>query len=295
MKQKVALVLSGGGARGIAHIGVIEELERRGYEITSVAGTSMGALIGGIYASGGLSVFSDWLSTLDKYTVFSLMDFTLSKDGIVKGKKVLEAIEKLVPDQDIRDCKIPFAAVATDLKTKKEIVFESGSLFDAIRASISIPALFLPYQLNNMLLIDGGVVNQMPLNRVKRTKGDMLIAVNVGAIFGDIDFNVPNLPVPVKKSKKERSLLAKIKQLYPNPFGNMKIRRNKNEMNYVKILMESSNIMINQIVELNKKLYPPDLLIEIPLNSYNTLEFYKAEEIKEMGVEAVCRTMEKYY
>ena len=144
MKQKVALVLSGGGARGIAHIGVIEELERRGYEISSVAGTSMGALIGGIYASGGLSVFSDWLTTLDKYTVFSLMDFTLSKDGIVKGKKVLDAIEKLVPDQDILDCKIPFAAVATDLKTKKEIVFESGSLFDAIRASISSCESILP-------------------------------------------------------------------------------------------------------------------------------------------------------
>ena len=149
MKQKVALVLSGGGARGIAHIGVIEALEEQEFEISSVAGTSMGALIGGIYALGKLEVYKDWLCTLDKMKVFALIDFTLSGQGFIKGDKVFHKMRELIADANIEDLKIPYTAVAADILNKKEVVFTKGSVLDAIRASIAIPTVFTPVKLEN--------------------------------------------------------------------------------------------------------------------------------------------------
>lgn len=292
MKQKVALVLSGGGARGIAHIGVIEELEQRGFEISSIAGTSMGALVGGIYASGGLEIFADWLTTLNKFTVFSLMDFTLSKNGIVKGNRVLNEIKQMVPDKNIEECNIPFSAVAADIITRKEVVFETGSLYNAIRASISIPSLFKPYKINGMTLIDGGVVNQLPLDRVKRTSGDIMVAVNVGA-------NIPSNPVPkpkpldppTKLNEYEQNILNKLKKLSPHPFSEGK---EKDEVNYYNLLTESTSMMIQKIVDLSIKINEPDILIEIPIDSYSTLEFYKADEISKLGKEATRVALSKF-
>ena len=285
MKKKVALALSGGGARGIAHIGVIEVLEKRGFEISSIAGTSMGALIGGIYASGGLDIFSHWLTTLNKYMVFSLMDFTLSKDGIMKGNKILNEIKKLVPDKNIEECSIPFSAIATDILSRKEIVFDKGSLYDAIRASISLPSLFRPYKINNMVLIDGGVINQLPVDRVKRTEGDILIAVNVGA---DIPLKEKKGGENLKLGEKEEALLDKLKYFYTHPFADQK----KEEVNYYKLLSNSTSIMVHRIIELNMKLFPPDILIEIPIDSYNILEFYKAEEIRQLGAEVASKSLD---
>ena len=286
MKKKAALVLSGGGARGIAHIGVIEELEKRDFEICSIAGTSMGALVGGIYASGGLDIFGHWLATLNKYMVFSLMDFTLSKDGIMKGNKVLNEIKKLVPDKNIEECMIPFTAIATDILTRKEVVFDRGSLYDAIRASISLPSLFRPYKINDMVLIDGGVVNQLPVDRVKRTEGDILIAVNVGA---DIPLEKKEIKKEEELEEKEEALLDKLKHFYSQPFAYQK----KEEVNYYKLLSFSTSIMIHRIIELNMKLFPPDILIEIPIDSYNVLEFYKAEEIRQLGAEVASKSLDK--
>ena len=141
MSQKVALVLSSGGPRGFAYIGAIEELEHRGYEITSIAGTSIGSLVGGIYAAGKLEEVKEWLYDLDAWKVFSLMDLSLSLNHLVKGDKVIDALKEIVPDIDIENLKIPYCAVATDFYTGEEVVFKSGKLFQAIRASISIPSL----------------------------------------------------------------------------------------------------------------------------------------------------------
>lgn len=143
-KRRAALVLAGGGARGVAHIGAIEELESQGFEVHAVAGTSMGALVGGMYASGHLEAFKEWMYTLDKYKVFSLVDFALSTEGLVKGNRVIGAMKELVPDVKIEQMPLPFAAVAADLLTGREVVLERGGLYDAIRASISIPSVFRP-------------------------------------------------------------------------------------------------------------------------------------------------------
>ena len=183
-KRRVALVLAGGGARGVAHIGAIEELERQGFEISAVAGTSMGALVGGVYASGYLEPFKEWMRALDKYKVFSLVDFALSTEGLVKGDRVMEAMKELVPDVQIERMPVPFAAVAADLLTGDEVVLDSAGLYDAIRASISIPSVFRPVHRDGRVLVDGGTVNPLPLNRVRREEGDLLVAVDVSARFG---------------------------------------------------------------------------------------------------------------
>lgn len=177
--KDVALVLSSGGARGLAHIGAIEELESHGYRISSIAGCSMGALIGGVYAAGKLNEFREWMKTIDRKKMISLTDFSFSFNHLAKGNRIIEAIMEFVPDMPIEDLPISYCAVATDLKAGKEVVFNKGSLFEAIRASISLPSFYEPVKRNGMVLIDGGVINPIPLNRVKRKKDDILVGIDV--------------------------------------------------------------------------------------------------------------------
>lgn len=168
MKTKdVALVLSSGGARGLAHIGAIEELESHGYHISSIAGCSMGALIGGVYAAGKLKEFREWMKTIDRKKMIELTDFSFSINHLAKGTRIIGTIMEFVPDMAIEDLPVPYCAVATDLKVGREVVFNKGSLFEAIRASISMPSFYEPVQRDGMVLIDGGILNPIPLNRVK--------------------------------------------------------------------------------------------------------------------------------
>ena len=180
MKTKhVALVLGSGGARGMAHIGAIEELIARGYEITSIAGTSMGSMIAGMYAAGRLQEAKEWFLQVDKQLILRMMDVSLSFNSIVKGERIINELEKVVPDCLIQDLPIPCAIVSADLISADEVVFHTGSLFNAIRASISIPLFFQPIQKGSRLLVDGGILNPLPLNRVKRHQGDLLVAMNI--------------------------------------------------------------------------------------------------------------------
>lgn len=180
-RNKVALVLSSGGARGYVHIGAIAELLDEGYEITLVAGTSMGALIGGMYAAGRLEEVSQWMRSLGTRDILSLVDLSLSLSHVVKGQKVMDALRQIVPDTRIEDLPVPYCAVASDVRNRREVVFSSGSLYEAIRASISIPSFFKPVELGERVFIDGGTTNPLPLDRVVRTEGDLLAAVNVNA------------------------------------------------------------------------------------------------------------------
>jgi len=183
LKVNVSLVLSGGGARGIAHIGVIEELEKQGLEIKSIAGTSMGALVGGIYAVGKLQEYKNWMYTLDKIDVFKLIDFTLSSQGLIKGDRVFKKMKEFIPDMNIEELKIHYTATATDIINKKEVVFTKGSIYEAIRASVAFPSVLTPVKKDDSVLVDGGVMNNVPINHVKRTRDDILIVVYVNAVI----------------------------------------------------------------------------------------------------------------
>lgn len=275
MKQKIALVLGSGGARGTAHIGVIREILSRGYDISSISGTSMGALVGGVYASGKLDEYEEWLCQLDRMDVFKLVDFTLSKNGIIKADKVLKEIKKFIPDQNIEDLSIPYAAVATDVKNLSEMVFESGSLWNAIRASIAIPMVLTPAKIEELHYVDGGVLNPVPVNRVKRTKGDLLVAVNVNA----------QTPSQIVQKEEKTNAIATNKhlQIFIDKMAKIFPKNPKNDIGYFQLVNDTTNMMLSQISKLTLEQSPPDLLINISGESCGTYDFHKAKELIELG------------
>lgn len=290
MKQKVALVLSGGGARGIAHIGAIEELEKNGFEIVSISGTSMGAVVGGVYALGKLEEFKNWLCTLDKMKVFRLVDFSFSKQGLVKGDKLINAVKQFILDANIEDLKISYAAVAADIINRKEVVFTQGSVYDAIRASISFPTVFTPVKMGNGLLVDGGIINNIPINHVKRTPNDMLIVINVNA---DIPVDKPAILVngaAVKQSIYQK----KIKDFY-NQLHKIIPSNNKEErLGYFNVINKTISLMTHHTTQMLLERYSPDMLINISKDSCSGYDLYKAEEMVETGRRAAVRSIEAY-
>lgn len=256
----------------------------------------MGALVGGLYAAGGLDAFKEWMKTVDRMKVLFLMDFTIGNGGFVKGDKVISELESIIPDKRIENLDIPFTAVATDIRHRKEAVFDRGSLYDAIRSSISLPSVFTPNRIGDMLLIDGGVVNPIPLNRVARTPGDLLVAVDLNAPYEE-----KHLPVHDGK-------LARVRRRIENMVDAVSDKVKKNEvdravkmeddddggMGIVTVLNESSSMMIQTNSELSLALYPPDILVRIAKNAYSTMEFYKFDEIVRLGREKTEEALRRY-
>ena len=270
--KDVALALSSGGARGLAHIGAIEELESNGYHITSIAGCSMGALIGGVYAAGKLEEFREWMKTIDRKKMLELTDFSFSINHLVKGNRIIEAIMDFVPDIAIEELPIPYCAVATDLKAGREVVIDKGSLFEAIRASISLPSFYEPVQRDDMILIDGGVINPIPLNRVKRNAGDILVGVDVSG--HDYKSQWDEMHRLSEWQKNDNSLKAKIlDKLIPDNI----------EFNYYTVLSRTSSLMIRQNSILMAKLMKPEMLIDIQMNRYGTFDFDMSEKLVAIG------------
>ena len=281
--KNVALALSSGGARGLAHIGVIEELEAQGYKITSIAGCSMGALVGGVYAAGKLNEFREWMKTIDRKKMLSLIDFSLSLNHIVKGTRIIEAIMEFVPDVNIEDLPIPYCAVATDLKAGKEVLFNKGSLFQAIRASISLPSFYEPVQRDDMILIDGGVINPLPLNRVKRQAGDILVGIDVSGHDYKAQWDEQQRLTAIQKS--DASLKTKIlDMLIPDNI----------DFNYYTVLSRASSLMIRQNSILMAQLMNPDILIDIQMNRYGTFDFDKSEKLIAIGRQKTLPAIDKY-
>ncbi len=280
-QRDVALVLSTGGARGLAHMGAIDQLLAHDYRITSVAGTSMGALVGGMYAAGRLEDFKAWMKTMDRRKVISLMDFSLSLNHIMKGDRIIAAMMEVVPDMNIEDLPIPYCAIATDAVTGTEVVFTQGSLYEAIRASISLPLFFNPVHSGERILIDGGLVNPLPLNRVKRKKNDILVGINVSGhdYRGQLE-----LRKMTRELGEKSRVMSLINKLLPEDA----------DLNYYTLLNRSISIMINRNVQLTVKQTPPDILIEIPMNRYNTFDFDKYERLYTIGSNKTKRAIEQW-
>jgi len=283
MAKDVALALSSGGARGLAHIGAIEELEAQDYRITSIAGCSMGALIGGVYAAGKLSEFRDWMKAVDRKKMLELTDFSLSLNHIVKGNRIIEAIMEFVPDMAIEDLPIPYCAVATDWKAGREVVLDKGSLFEAIRASISLPSFYEPVQRDGMILIDGGVINPIPMNRVKRKEGDMLVGVDVSG--HDYKAQWEKMNKLTNMQKHDSSLKAKLLDL---------IIPDNIEFNYYTLLSRTSSLMIRQNSILMAQLMKPDILVDIQMSRYTTFDFDKSEKIIAIGRQKTLQAINKH-
>lgn len=300
MKSKnVALVLSSGGPRGFAYIGAIEELLDRGYKITSIAGVSAGSLIGGIYAAGGLDAFKEWLFGLDPMDVVTLMDFSLSRNYLVKGEKVIRTIKKKVPEVNIEDLPIPFTAIATDLFTGEEVIFREGPLFEAIRASISIPSMFKPAEYRGRTLVDGGIVNTFPLNRVQRTPGDILVGFNVNQIDISAVQEFLDNRAAINKKKSDGNLLgriqASIQELRLIADGRDEHLPVSANENYFKILQRSFGIMNGALARMGIDLTPPDILVDLPFDTYHGVYGYShAQEVAQIGRNLMAEALNRY-
>ena len=277
--KKTALVISSGGARGLAAIGVIEEMERQGYEISSIAGCSIGSLIGGMYASGNLNKFKSWILKLDKKDVFKLMDFTFSTRGILKGKKVFEELKKIIGDVNIEDLRIPFSAVAVNLNNHKEVVFRSGNLLEAIRASSSIPSIVTPIKKENQMLVDGGILNPLPLSIVEKKENDLLVGIDVNAFEAKKEKPSPNYYVDYDK------YIRAISQYLPLNLEEYTKPSSSNVGSYFDITSRTFQIMQDKIIADSIDINKPDLVIKIPRNSCSMFDFFKASELIELGVE----------
>ena len=284
MKSKnVALVLSSGGARGYAHIGAIEALERRGYHITSVAGTSMGALIGGLYCAGDLNKVKDWMFTLNKRQIISLMDWSLSKNHLVKGERIIETLKNIVPDINIEQLDIPFRAVAADLKTQREVVFSKRSLYRAIRASISIPTMIKPVKIGAHILVDGGVANPLPLNRVVRYEGDLLVSVNVSAPASEA---VEMLKAQHSLHRQKTSFVSRhlVTPIIPDQI----------DSNHLTMLTSAFTLLIQRHTVLMQKLHTPDIAVDIPMNRFGVFDFHHARQITRAGFKAMNEALDAW-
>lgn len=276
-RKKIALVLSGGGARGLSHIGVIDILLKNGYQITSISGTSIGAVVGGIYAAGNLTEFTDWVTTLGKYDIFKLMDFSMSMSGIIKGEKVINEIKKIIGTKKIEELNIPFAAVAVDINKHQEVVFKSGSLIDAIRASVSVPTVLLPFTYNDSELVDGGIMNPLPLDIVDRQDGDILVAVDLSA---DIPYSIPaKFKTSQKSTNGYNAAMDKINKNWADFFKTDKYKK----PGYFELINKSIYAVQAKLTEITVNIHQPEILIKISKDACDLFEFHRAEEMIEYG------------
>ncbi|WNW10745.1 patatin-like phospholipase family protein [Pseudomonas sp. DTU_2021_1001937_2_SI_NGA_ILE_001] len=213
MSKRIALVLGSGGARGYAHIGVIEELERRGYQIACIAGCSMGAVVGGIYAAGRLPHYRQWIESLDYLDVLRLVDVSF-RLGAIRGEKVFGQIREIVGEINIEDLAIPYTAVATDLTNQQEIWFQEGCLHQAMRASAAIPSLFTPVLQGSRMLVDGGLLNPLPIVPVVSSHCDLIVAVNLNASHQQ-HYSLPVIERPPAVKKRFDLLLDSLGSRLP--------------------------------------------------------------------------------
>jgi NTE family protein len=257
--KTVSLVLGSGGARGLAHIGIIRVLEEKGFDITSIAGCSVGALVGGIYAAGKLQEYEDWVCNLTKFDMVNMMDIAWVGGGLVKGQKIINKMIKLVGDRQIEDLPISFTAVATELESGREVWLSEGPLFDAIRSSCSLPLFFTPTRYKEKMLVDGGVVNPVPIAPVFHDNTDLTIAVNLGG-----------------KLSKDPST------------------QRKKDVGAYEVAYFVFDAMQSTIARQKLAAYPPDLVIDIPRDAARTFDIDRAAEMIRIGREAAEKLLDKY-
>lgn len=316
--MRVALVLGSGGARGYAHIGVIHELRARGHEVVGIAGSSMGALVGGLEAAGKLDEFAVWAGALTQRAVLRLLDPSLASPGVLRAEKILDAVREILGDVLIEDLPIPFTSVATDLITGKSVWMQRGAVDDAIRASIAIPGLITPHVLDGRLLADGGILDPLPMAPVAAVNADVTIAVSVSGDDPEASRRQQeSRPATTewlnRMWRSSSSLLdtRAARTLLDTPTGRAVLGRfvAGDDEPLEEAAQESvdgapdghgpaipklgSFEVMNRVIDIAQAAlarhtlaaYPPDLLIEVPRTVCRTLDFHRAAEVIEIGQE----------
>jgi len=294
--KTISLILGSGGARGLTHIGVIRELEARGYVISSIVGCSMGALIGGFHAAGKLEAYEDWVTKLSEWDVVRFLDISLtSRSGMMKGDLIMNELRTLVGKMNIEDLPMPFTAVATDVVNRKEVWLSRGDLFDAIRASIAIPGIFTPKVIDHRTLVDGGLLNPLPVAPATDDTTDLTIAVNLSG--REVSQPLGPNPLPARSSSIEgyRSRIEGFIGTVQNKLGieHADERAQKRPIPLTDILMGVFDTMQSVISRYRLASYPPDILIDIPRNVCKTHEFFKAQQLIAAGRYWACEYLDR--
>jgi len=279
--QRVSLVLGSGGARGLAHIGIIQWLEEAGYRIDSIAGASMGALVGGIYAAGKLDSYRDWVCALRSTDVLRFLDLSFSVGGLFKGERIIDTLREMVGDHAIEDLPLAFTAVATDIDRQREVWITRGPLFDAIRASIAVPTIFTPYEYQGLTLVDGALLNPVPIAPTFRDFTDLTIAVNLNG--APLPAARPGGPTARQVTETtERDLRSRIQQFLDAITDNRPAPHDR-DLGMFELVSRSFDIMQNAIAAMKLATYAPDIVIEVPRDACAPYEFYRARELIDLG------------
>jgi len=272
----VSLVLGSGGARGLAHIGVIQWLGENGYTIRSIAGASIGALVGGIYAASKLDIYAQWVSALERMHVLRLLDPTIGSSGLFKGERVISVLRELIGDCAIEDLPIAFTAVATDLDSGQEVWLRNGKLFDAIRASMATPLVFTAVRHGDRTLVDGAVVNPVPIAPTLDDATELTVAV---ALSGAPEARL--LPPPSAGLVDDNSYSRRFRSFVDS---RRRVREPKRpSRGLIDVAFVSMQAMQDTIARLRLSAYSPDVMIEIPRNACGFFEFWRAEELIALG------------
>ncbi|QFU02487.1 NTE family protein RssA [Halomonas sp. THAF5a] len=327
--KTVALVLGSGGARGYAHIGVIEELEARGYRVVAVSGCSMGALVGGVYAAGQLAAYRDWVCQLDYFDVLRLVDVTWSPMGAMRANKVMSKLESLIDDIRIEDLDIAVTTVATDLTRQREVWFQSGALLEAIRASIAVPGVITPVHRGDQVLVDGGLLNPLPIIPTVSAQADFVMAVNVTA-HSPRPVSLEELLPPDEAAEEQAREQARdaggvdfaswidgvrgaARRLFdglgaPNGNGHggaargggkksqldEALERDRREWGRLDMVLASFDITQAALAKYKVAGYPPDVLIEVPKTVCGAYEFHRAEALISLGRHLAVDALDRF-
>jgi len=284
MNKEVNLVLGSGAARGLAHIGVIRALEAEGYVIRSIVGCSIGALIGGFYAAGKLEAYTDWVKELSELDVLRFLDISLNNSpGMMKGDKLMNELKELIGEHKIEELSIPFTAVATNLDRQSEVWLNRGDLFDAIRASIAVPGIFTPHMHNNVMLVDGGLLNPLPVTPSTHENDHMNIAVSLcGHERKEPLGKIITSEKPTKITQFRGRIEGFLAQV-SDALGIESDEPSRRHQSISDVLLGSFDTMQAAITRFRLAAYPPDILIDIPINICEPYEFYKASQLIESG------------
>jgi len=275
-----SLVLGAGGARGLTHIGVIRCLEAHGYDIRYISGSSMGALVGGIYAAGKLDTFSDWVTALQRLDVLRLLDWSLN-GALFKGERIIRVLRDLIGDCRIEELPIGFTAIATELSTSREMWLNRGSLFEAIRASIAVPTVFAAVTIDDLVLVDGGVVNPVPVAPTLNTHTEVTIAVDLNAPDdSDAPLRIRAGREHTADSAERQSILSFIDALL-----GMDPAPSSNHLGFYDLAARSMDAMQRTITQLKLASYAPSLIVKIPGNLCGFFDFYRAQQLIDYGYE----------
>lgn len=296
--MKISLVLGSGGARGYAHIGVLQELEERGHEVVAVAGASMGALVGGAYAAGRLDELTEMALGVSKPDLWLMFRPTLNAPGLVRAERVMALLRPVIGDVRIEDLPIPYTAVATDLLAEREIWFHEGPLLAAVRASISIPGVFPPVMLRGRLLTDGGLVNPLPMETSLRLDADLTVAVS---LFGKPPgrFTASAIEVSADEDEPSQGPLGRLGERLAEvlPSRNRTVddffEPLPGDLGLEDMLIKALDVMQARIQSSRVAVNPPDVHIEVPSDLGTLLDFTEANRIIETGREMAIKAFDE--